>query len=459
MKKVKNHSLSLKEIINFSKITGFVFPGSEIYGGLSNSFDYGPLGFLLKQNIKKAWIQKFFQEYENNVLIDSSIILNSQVWKASGHLSSFIDLLVENKDTNKRYRVDELINQHDPKLKIHDWDFQQMTEYLIKNKILGTRNWSKVREFNLLFQTQQGIVFENSRPLYLRPETCQGIFINFKNIVSSTRKKIPFGIGQIGKSFRNEITPGNFIFRTREFEQMELEFFCKPETHQKWFDFWKKYVYNFLLQLGLHEENLKWEEHEKKDLSHYSEATSDILFNFPWGFSELWGIASRTDFDLKNHHQHSQKDLQYFDAKQNRKYWPFVIEPSVGVERLFLALISDNLKIEKLDDNSNRFILSLHPFLSPYKLAILPLNKKEHRLKAKELQRKLSPFLEIEYDESQSIGKRYRRQDMIGTPFCCTIDHQTFEDDTVTIRNRDTLKQNRILSNDILNFIQKKILF
>lgn len=450
---------SLKEIISFAKQNGFVFPSSEIYGGLANSFDYGPLGSLLKQNIKKAWIKKFFQENEYNLLIDSSILLNSQVWQASGHLDSFIDPLTENKTNNKRYRADQLIKEHNPDIDVNQLTFQQMTQYLIENQILGTKEWSPVQEFNLLFQTHQGVVIDKNKPLYLRPETCQGIFINFKNILNTTRKKIPFGVGQIGKSFRNEITPGNFIFRTCEFEQMELEFFCHPSQYQKWFVFWKEYVYNFLIQLGFALETLQLKVHTDNELSHYSNATTDILFRFPWGWDELWGIASRTDFDLKTHQKHSKQDLQYFDTLSKTKYWPYVIEPSLGVERFFLAIIINALKEEQLKNGTTRTFLKIHPFLSPYKIAILPLVKKEHSQKAKILRQILCPYFEVDYDEKHSIGKRYRKQDLIGTPFCCTVDQQTLQDDTVSIRERDTLKQHRIAINDIRFYVEEKIFF
>ncbi|MBP3059189.1 glycine--tRNA ligase [Texas Phoenix palm phytoplasma] len=448
--------IKLKDLIIFAKKYGFIFYGSEIYGGLSNSFDYGPLGSLLKQNIKKAWIKKFIQE-QDNILLDSSIILNSNVWKASGHLELFIDPLVENKDTNKRYRADQLINSNDKNINTNCLSFEQMSRYLIENKILGTKNWSSVEEFNLLFQTYQGVVKKKANNVFLRPETCQGIFINFKNILNSTRKKIPFGVGQIGKSFRNEITPSNFIFRTCEFEQMELEFFCQNNKYKEWFVFWKEFSYQFLLKLGLKTCNINFKEQDLKELSHYSVATTDILFLFPWGFDELCGIACRTDFDLKTHQQHSKKDLQYFDENTKNKYYPYVIESSLGVERLFLAILYDSLKVEKLQDSTERTVLKIHPFLSPYKMAILPLIRKKHYFKAKEMQKEFSCFFEVVFDSSQSIGKRYRRQDAIGTPFCCTIDDQTLEDNTVTIRERDTLKQIRIEIKNIREYIENKI--
>ncbi|WP_153368778.1 glycine--tRNA ligase [Candidatus Phytoplasma sacchari] len=451
--------ISLKEIIDFSKQNGFIFSGSEIYGGLSSSFDYGPLGSLLKQNIKKAWIKKFIQESETNILLDSSILLNSKVWETSGHLNFFIDFLAENKDNNKRYRADILIKEHNPNIDINLLSLKQMTEYLVKNKILGTKNWAPIKKFNLLFKTHQGVVLEKATPLYLRPETCQGIFINFKNILKTTRKKIPFGVGQIGKSFRNEITTNNFIFRTCEFEQMELEFFCKPSEYESWFFFWQNFIYKFLLDLGFDSQKIRLRENSKNELSHYSNKTTDFLFNFPWGFDELWGIASRQDFDLKNHQKNSGQDLQYFDEVNKEKFWPFVIEPSVGVERIFLAIISNCLFNEKIKDNNYRIVLKIHPFLSPYKIAILPLIKKKHSLLAKKIMKELCPFFEVYYDENRSIGKRYRRQDALGTPFCCTIDDNSLVENTVTVRDRDTLEQEVIHIKEIHDYIDRKIFF
>ncbi|CAP18491.1 Glycyl-tRNA synthetase [Candidatus Phytoplasma mali] len=450
---------SLDKIFIFAKQTGFVFASSEIYGGFANSFDYGHLGSLLKQNIKKAWLKKFIQEQENNILFDSAILLNPQVWEASEHVSHFSDPLIENKDDNKRYRADKLINQNDYKLNISGWSFEQMQKYIIDHKLLGTRNWSSVKNFNMLFQTYQGVVEEKSKKVYLRPETAQGIFINFKNILKTARKKIPFGVGQIGKSFRNEITPGNFIFRTCEFEQMELEFFCEPGTQKKWFLYWKKYVNDFLLSLGINSKNLMLKDYLPEDLSHYSDFTTDVLFNFPWGFSELWGIASRRDFDLKKHQQFSKQNLTYLDEKNKKKYLPFVIEPSVGVERLFLAFLFNCYEEEKLNIKDTRQVLKIHPFLAPFKAAILPLNKKEHSSKAKKIYKDLMLYFEVCYEENQSIGKRYRKHDMIGTPFCITIDCQTFVDETCTIRNRDNLKQHRIFIKDIKKYLENKLLF
>ncbi|MDV3166346.1 MAG: glycine--tRNA ligase ['Waltheria sp.' little leaf phytoplasma] len=450
---------SLKELISFAKQNGFIFPGSEIYGGLANTFDYGPLGCLLKQNIKKAWQKKFFQEREDTLLLDSCIILNPKIWESSGHIKNFTDPLSENKDTNKRYRADKLIKEHNPNVNINEMSLETMTQYLITHRLLGTSNWSHVKKFNLLFQSHQGSVPSQNNIIFLRPETCQGIFVNFKNILNTFRKKIPFGIGQIGKSFRNEITPGNFIFRTCEFEQMELEFFYHPEETLKWFEFWKKYTYDFLLNLGLKKENLKFKDYHRTELSHYASNTTDILFNFPWGFDELWGISVRNDFDLKQHHKYSGIDLRYLDSQTGNKFYPFVVEPSVGVERLLLAIMLDCLQKENLENQTERILFKIHPFLAPYKIAVLPLIKNIHREKAKQIQRFLCNYFEVIYDETKSIGKRYRRQDAIGTPFCCTIDHQTLEQDIVSIRDRDSLKQEFIPLQNLKNYLIDKISF
>lgn len=451
--------VSLQKIFIFAKQNGFVYPGSEIYGGFANSYDYGYLGSILKQNIKNAWLKKFVQEQDNNIMFDSSILLNPKVWEASQHLSYFVDPLIENKDNNKRYRADKLIETYNPSLNLSGWSFDQIQKYIIDHNILGTKNWSSIQNFNMLFQTQQGVVLDKSKLVYLRPETAQGIFINFKNILSSSHKKIPFGVCQIGKSFRNEITPGNFIFRTCEFEQMELEFFCEPGTQQEWFLYWKKYVNSFLLSLGLRSEYLIFKDYTKQELSHYADFTTDILFKFPWGFSELWGISSRKDFDLKQHQDFSKQNLTYMDDKTKIKYLPFVIEPSVGVERLFLAFLLNGYEEEKLSNNSYRQVLKLHPFLAPFKVAILPLNKKNHTEKAQQILKFLRKYFNICYEEKQSIGKRYRKQDMIGTPFCITIDDQSLVDDTFTIRDRDTLKQERILMTTIKEYLENKLLF
>ncbi|MBP5836128.1 glycine--tRNA ligase [Candidatus Phytoplasma meliae] len=450
---------SLEKIIILAKQTGFVFAGSEIYGGLANSWDYGPLGSLLKNNIKKAWLQKFVQEQNYNVLLDGSILLNSKVWKASGHLDSFADPLTENQDNNKRLRADKLIEQHNPNLNISTLSYEQMHQYLVQHKVLGTTNWTPIKPFNMLFQTHQGTVLQTSKPIYLRPETAQGIFIQFKNILKTARKKIPFGVCQIGKVFRNEVTPGNFIFRTCEFEQMELEFFCQPGTQNDWFSYWKKIMYQFLIGLGMKPTNLMFKDHPQEALSHYSEKTTDILFKFPWGFDELWGIASRTDFDLRQHQDYSKKDLTYFDETTKKRYHPYVIEPSLGIERLFLAFLINNYYEDTTSKQEVRQVLTFHPFLAPYKVAIFPLIKKEHSAKAQEIEKYLSLYFDVCYDETQSIGKRYRRQDMIGTPFCVTIDNDTIANQTVTLRDRDTLKQQIMTVEQVKNYVIEKMLF
>ncbi|CCV64165.1 Glycyl-tRNA synthetase [Alteracholeplasma palmae J233] len=451
--------VTLEQITLYAKQTGFIFQGSEIYGGLANTWDYGPLGSLLKKNIKEAWIQKFVRENPYNVLLDSSILLNSKVWEASGHIGGFSDPLTENKDNNQRYRADKLIIEHDPSINPDGWTPEKMHEYLVKNKVMGTTNWTPIRSFNMMFQTHQGVVLEQANQIFLRPETAQGIFINFKNIQRTTRKKLPFGVCQVGKAFRNEITPGNFVFRTREFEQMELEFFCKPGTEMEWFNYWKQFMKSWLLNLGIHEENVEFEDHKKEALSHYSNATTDILYKFPWGFDELWGIASRTNFDLNAHQKHSGEDLTYLDPETNERYIPYVVEPSVGVERLVLAFLTNSYKEEKLENDDTRQVLALHPALAPYKVAVLPLMKKVHAEKALQLELELAKHFDVTYDETQNIGKRYRRQDAIGTPFCVTVDQETMENDTVTIRHRDTMAQERLQIKDLKAYIEKYLEF
>jgi glycyl-tRNA synthetase len=454
---------TLDTLVQFAKTQGFIYQGSEIYGGLANTWDYGPLGALLKNNIKKVWIQRFQKEHLSNVLLDSSILLNSDVWKASGHIGGFSDPLTECKSCNQRFRVDNMIKAHDPDVNSDGWTFKQMEDY-VTSKHLACPNckkhdFSPIRGFNMMFQTHQGVVLEQANQIYLRPETAQGIFINFKNIQRTTRSKIPFGVCQIGKSFRNEITPGNFIFRTREFEQMELEFFCKPGSELEWFDYWRHTCKTFLLDLGMKESSIVLEDHKKEALAHYSNATTDILYKFPWGFDELWGIASRTDFDLKAHETHSKQSLEYQDPETNEKYIPFVIEPSVGVERLILAFLNESLVEETLDNEDKRTVLKIHPALAPYKLAVLPLVKKLHKDKAVDITQNLSKYFDVTYDDTQNIGKRYRRQDAIGTCFCVTVDHQTLEDQTVTIRYRDTMEQERINIKDIRLFVEQRIEF
>jgi glycyl-tRNA synthetase len=456
--------ITMEELVNYAKNYGFVFQGSEIYGGLANTWDYGPLGVLLKQNIKNAWWKKFIQESKYNVGLDSSILLNPEVWVASGHVGGFSDPLIDCKSCNTRHRADKLIEDASQGDVIADgWSNEQMVDYMKAHHIAcpncGSESFTDIREFNLMFKTSQGVIEDSNSDIYLRPETAQGIFLNFKNIQRASRKKVPFGIGQVGKSFRNEITPGNFIFRTREFEQLELEFFCKPGTEFEWFDFWKKHSRDFLLTLGIDEDNIKLRDHAPEQLSHYSNATTDIEYRFAWGFDELWGIASRTDYDLKQHQDHSSQNLMYHDPTDNTKYLPYVIEPSLGVERLFLAVLNEAYKEETLDNDETRINLQLAPFLAPYSVAVLPLIKKYHSDKAEEMFTVLSKDFSVTYDESGKIGKRYRRQDAIGTPFVITVDDDSVKHDTFTVRDRDTMEQVTIKKDDLITYIKDKLAY
>lgn len=455
--------VKLDDLVQFAKTTGFIFQGSELYGGLANTWDYGPLGSKLKQNIKNAWIQKFQKETPNNVLVDTSILLNPEVWIASGHVGGFSDPLTECKHCHQRFRADQLIDAHDKSVNADGWSPEQMSAYLLDHKVAcpscGQSDWLPIRKFNMMFETHQGVVLDSASKIYLRPETAQGIFINFKQIQRTTRKRLPFGVCQVGKSFRNEITPGNFIFRTREFEQMEMEFFCKPGTEIEWFKYWKSYCMDWLTNLGIKQENLLFDDHKPESLSHYSNATTDIQYQFPWGFDELWGIASRTNFDLKAHQNHSGENLEYLDPDTNERYLPYVVEPAVGVERLVLAFLADAYEVESLPDGDSRQVLKIHPALAPYKVAVLPLVKKLHKDKAEEIYMQLSKFVDATYDETQSIGKRYRRQDSIGTYLCITIDHDTEETQTVTVRHRDTMTQDRVKIEDLKSYIESRIQF
>ncbi|MDY0295240.1 MAG: glycine--tRNA ligase [Acholeplasmataceae bacterium] len=455
--------VTLDQIVQYAKSTGFIFQGSELYGGLANTWDYGPLGSLLKKNIKEAWIKKFQRENPYNVLLDSSILMNSEVWKASGHVGGFSDPLTECRSCNNRFRADKLIEDHDANVSPDGWSTDVMYNYLVDHKVAcpncGKSDWLPIRAFNMMFQTHQGVVLEQASQIYLRPETAQGIFIQFKNIQRTTRRKVPFGVCQVGKSFRNEITPGNFIFRTREFEQMELEFFVKPGTELEWFKYWKAFCMDWLLALGLNQDALLFDDHKPEALSHYSNATTDIKFKFPWGFDELWGIASRTDYDLKAHQNHSGENLTYLDPDTNERYLPYVIEPSVGVERLILAFLTNGYDEETLPSGDIRQVLHIHPALAPYKAAVLPLMKKDHSEKAFEVYQMLAKYMDVTYDETQNIGKRYRRQDAIGTYLCITIDHDTASDDTVTVRNRDTMEQVRVAIKDLRSYIEEKTIF
>ena len=457
---MENSKKTMENIVNLAKSRGFVYPGSDIYGGLSNSWDYGPLGVELKNNVKKAWWKKFVQENKYNVGLDSAILMNPQVWVASGHVGGFSDPLMDCKECKTRHRADQLIESTG--VNPAGWSFEQMSEYIKDNNVVcpscGQCNFTDIRQFNLMYKTFQGVTEDAKSEIYLRPETAQGIFVNFANVQRTTRRKIPFGVGQIGKSFRNEITPGNFIFRIREFEQMELEFFCKPGTDLEWFKYWKDYCYNFLLSLGLKQDNLKLRDHEQKELSHYSKATTDIEFMFPFGWGELWGIADRTDFDLTQHINQSGKSLDYFDQESNEKYVPYVVEPSLGADRVTLAFLCDAYDEEVDEKGETRTVLRLHPALSPFKAAVLPLSKKLSE-QADALRDNLSKKFNIDYDEAGSIGKRYRRQDEIGTPICITYDFESLEDGCVTVRDRDTMAQERIKIEEIENYINNKIEF
>ncbi len=450
-----------EKVVAHMKKNGFVFQGSEIYGGLSNTWDFGPLGIEFKNNVKKAWWKKFIQQIPNNVGIQSALLMNPSVWKSSGHLDGFSDPLMDCKSCKSRHRADKLIEDATQNMTVDGWSNEKMQDFIKDNNIAcpdcGKTDFTEIRQFNLMFKTYQGVLETAKNVVYLRPETAQGMFVNFKNVQRTTRKKIPFGIGQIGKSFRNEISPGNFIFRTREFEQMELEFFTKPGEDMQWYKFYQDYCMNFLKSLGVKDENLRLREHSAEELSHYSSGTCDIEYKFSFGWGELWGIANRTDFDLKVHQKGSKESLEYFDPTTNERYLPYTIEPSVGVERLMLVLMSEALVEEQLE-NDSRIVLKLHPALAPFKACILPLTKKlsEEALK---VFTELSEHFNVEFDEAGSIGKRYRRQDEIGTPFCITYDFDSLEDNCVTIRHRDSMTQERISITELKTFIEKSLVF
>ncbi len=453
--------LTMERLVAYSKQYGFIFQGSEIYGGLANTWDYGPVGAELKNNIKKAWLKKFIQEDPNNVGLDTAILMNPKTWEASGHLATFTDPLIDCKKCKTRHRADKLVEEVIGEEKAAAMNNEELMEFIYDNNIVcpncGELDYTDVRQFNLMFKTFQGVTEDAKNTIYLRPETAQGIFADFLNVQRSMRLKIPFGIGQVGKSFRNEITPGNFIFRVREFEQMELEFFCRPGTELKWHEYYKNRCKEFLLSLGIKEENLKFRDHSQEELSHYSNATTDIEYKFPFGFGELWGIASRTDFDLKRHQEYSGVSQEYLDPETNEKYIPYVIEPSVGVDRLLLTIMCDAYENETLEDNTTREVMHFHPFLAPFKVAVLPLVKKYHTEKAKELYKELSKSFMTSYDEAGNIGKRYRRQDAIGTPFSVTVDDETLNNNTVTVRDRDTMKQDVVKLEDLKDYITEKI--
>ena len=467
-----NHSdKTMDKVVALCKGRGFIYAGSEIYGGLSNTWDYGPLGVELKNNVKRAWWKKFVQECPYNVGLDSAILMNPQVWVASGHVGGFSDPLMDCKDCKTRHRADKLIEEFTGE-SADGWSNEQMMTFIKENGIkcpdCGSTNFTDIRKFNLMFKTFQGVTEDAKNEVYLRPETAQGIFVNFQNVQRTTRKKLPFGICQIGKSFRNEITPGNFTFRTREFEQMEMEFFCKPDTDLEWFAYWKDFCHKWLLNLGMTDEHLRLRDHSPEELSFYSKATTDFEFLFPFGWGELWGIADRTDYDLGRHQEVSGKDQTYFDQEENKRYLPYVVEPSLGADRVTLAFLCDAYDEEVIDAEKNdvRTVMHLHPALAPFKCAILPLSKKLGD-KADEIRAELSKYFMVDYDDAGSIGKRYRRQDEIGTPFCVTVDFETVgdpekgieADNCVTVRDRDTMEQVRLPIDQLLSYIQEKMQF
>ena len=469
---MENSKATMEKIVALAKNRGYVYPGSEIYGGLANTWDYGPFGVEFKNNVKKAWWKKFVQESKYNVGLDAAILMNPRTWEASGHIGGFADPLIDCKECRSRFRADKLIEDYRsekglPEEAIDGWSNEKLEEYIRDEQIAcpecGKSNYTNIRQFNLMFKTFQGVTEDSQSQIYLRPETAQGIFVNFKNVQRTSRKKIPFGIAQIGKSFRNEITPGNFTFRTREFEQMELEFFCKPGEDLEWFNYWRTYCVDFLKSLGMTMENIRTRDHEKEELSHYSNATTDIEFLFPFGWGELWGIADRTDFDLSKHAEFSGQDMTYLDPDTNERYVPYCIEPSLGADRVALAFLVDAYDEEVLstDDNGKedtRIVLRLHPALAPFKAAVLPLSKKLSVV-AEPIFEELSKYFNVDYDASGSIGKRYRREDEIGTPFSICVDFDTETDGCVTIRDRDTMEQIRIPVSEVRSYIEEKLVF
>ena len=461
-------NLTMDKIVALCNNRGFIFPGSDIYGGLANTWDYGPLGVEFKNNVKKAWWRKFVQESPYTVGMDCAILMNPETWVASGHVVSFNDPLMDCKSCKARFRADKLIEDYANEHGLTDihpdgWTNEKMSEYIAEQGIkcpeCGKSDFTGIRKFNMMFKTFQGVNEDTASQIYLRPETAQGIFVNFKNVQRTTRRKLPFGIAQVGKSFRNEITPGNFTFRTREFEQMELEFFCEPGTEMKWYEYWKDYCHKFLLSLGMKEEHIRLREHAKEELSHYSNGTTDIEFLFPFGWGELWGVASRTDYDLKAHQNHSGKSMEYMDPFTNEKFVPYCVEPSLGADRVALAFLCDAYDEETLENGDVRSVLHLHPALAPYKAAVLPLQKNKLGDKAREVYELLAKHFMVDFDDSGAIGKRYRRQDEIGTPLCITIDFDTLEDETVTVRDRDTMAQVRMPIAELEGYIQKEIDF
>ena len=465
-----NNKATMEKIKALCSNRGFIFPGSDIYGGLANTWDYGPLGVLFKNNVKQAWWKKFVQESKYNVRLDAAILMNPETWVASGHVGGFSDPLIDCKNCKSRHRADQLVEEYmrakGETVACDGWSNEQLESFIQENRVpcpeCGKTDFTPIRKFNLMFKTFQGVTEDSKSEIFLRPETAQGIFVNFKNVQRSARKKVPFGIAQIGKSFRNEITPGNFTFRTREFEQMELEFFCKPGTDMEWFEYWKQYAQDFLKNLGMNMENIRIRDHEKEELSHYSNATSDLEYLFPFGWGELWGIADRTDFDLMQHQNHSGQDMSYMDPETHEKYVPYCIEPSLGADRVALAFLIDAYDEETLTDakgkEDTRIVLRLHPALAPYKVAVLPLSNKLKE-QAEPIYEELSKYFSTDCDTSGSIGKRYRRQDEIGTPFCVCVDFDTAEDYCVTIRDRDTMEQIRLPLSDVREYINSKLEF
>ena len=456
----------MDKIVNLCKSRGYIYPGSEIYGGLANSWDYGPLGVEFKNNVKRAWMKKFIQENKYNVGLDAAILMNPETWVASGHVGGFSDPLIDCKECKTRHRADKLIEdwlkENNKEEVVDGWSDEKMVDFIHDNNIkcpdCGASNFTPIRKFNLMFKTFQGVTEDTKSELYLRPETAQGIFVNFKNVLRTTRRKLPMGLGQVGKSFRNEITPGNFLFRIREFEQMELEFFCKPGTDMEWFKYWRAFCKDWLLSLGMKEESLRLRDHSPEELCFYSKGTTDIEFKFPFGWGELWGIADRTDYDLKQHMEHSKEDFTYLDQETGEKFIPYCVEPSLGCDRVALAFLCNAYDEEEIAEGDVRTVLHLHPALAPYKVAVLPLSKKLSA-KAEEIYANLSKKYMCEYDEAGSIGKRYRREDEIGTPYCITIDFETENDNSVTIRDRDTMEQVRVKIDDLEKWIDEKIAF
>jgi len=456
----------MDRIVAMARNRGFVYSGSEIYGGLANSWDYGPLGVELKNNVKKAWWKKFVQESPYNVGVDCAILMNPKVWVASGHVGGFNDPLLDCRQCKARHRADKIIDDWNKEkgieISVEGWNNERLSSYISENGVgcptCGSTNLTDIRKFNMMFKTFQGVTEDSQAEIYLRPETAQGIFVNFKNVQRTTRRKLPFGICQVGKSFRNEITPGNFTFRTREFEQMELEFFCKPGTDLEWFEYWREFCHNWLLNFGISEEHLRLRDHEKEELAFYSKATTDFEFLFPFGWGELWGVADRTDYDLKQHIEHSNDDLSYFDPETNEKYVPYCIEPSLGADRVTLAFLCEAYDEEEVGEGDVRTVLRFHPALAPVKAAILPLSKKLSG-EAEKIYAELCKHYNCEFDDAGSIGKRYRRQDEIGTPFCITFDFSSLEDNAVTIRERDSMQQVRVPIGDLVKWLNDKLAF